>query len=82
MTSVLKNLYSDELDNIVYKYSSTYHIIEMETVDVMSRTCIDFGKENNEKDLKCKVGDYVIPNFPEYVFVIKRVKNTVSWNMS
>ena len=53
---------------------------------------IDFNKENNEEDLKFKVGDHVriskyknifakgfVPNWCEEVFVIKKVKNTVLW---
>ena len=53
---------------------------------------IDFNKENNEEDLKFKVGDHVriskyknifakgfVPNWFEEVFVIKKVKNTVLW---
>ena len=49
-------------------------------------------KEVNDKDLKFKVGDLVriseyknifakgyTPNWSEEVFVIKKVKNTVSW---
>ena len=53
---------------------------------------IDFKKEVNDKDPKFKVGDHVriskyknifaegyIPNWSEKVFVIKKVKNTVSW---
>ena len=31
----------------------------MKLVNVKSKTFIDFGKENNHKDHKCKVGDHV-----------------------
>ena len=58
---------------------------------VKDNTYIDFKKEVNDKDTKFKVGDHVIskykyifakgytPNWSEEVFVIKKVKNTVSW---
>ena len=62
----------------------------MKPVDVKDNTYIDFGKENNNKDPKFKVGDHVriskcknsfakvyTSNWPEEVFVIKKVKNTV-----
>ena len=57
----------------------------MKLVNVKSKTFIDFGKENNHKDHKCKVGDHVriskyenifakgcTPNQSEEVFVIKK----------
>ena len=53
---------------------------------------IDFGVENNYKDLEFKVGAHVrilkfknifvksyTPNWSEEVFLIKKVKNTVPW---
>ena len=61
-------------------------------IDVKSKTYIDSHKEINNKDLKFKVSDTVriskyknifakgyVPNLSEEVFVIKKVKNTVSW---
>ena len=42
MTSISKNVYNDKLDNIVNKYSNTYHsTIKMKPVDVKSNTYID-----------------------------------------
>ena len=53
-------MYIDKLDDIVSKYNNTYQItIQIKPVDVKSTTYIDFGKENNEKDPKFKVGDQV-----------------------
>ena len=59
--------------------------------DVKSGTYVDFNKENNKEDPKFQVGDHVrilkhknifakdyTPNRSEEVFVIKKVKNTVS----
>ena len=64
----------------------------MKPVDFKDNTYIDFKKEVNDKDLKFKVGDNVriskyknifakgyTTNWFEEVFVIKKVKNTVSW---
>ena len=47
MTSISKNVYIDELDEIVNKYNNTYHrAIKMKHVDVNPSMYIDF---NNEK---------------------------------
>ena len=56
MTSISKNVYIDELDNIVKKYNNTYHRkIKMKPVDVMSNTYIESSKEINDKDRKFKI---------------------------
>ena len=93
-TSVSKNIYIDRLDDIVDQYNNTYHsTIKMKPVDVNSNTYIDSGKEIiNNKDPNFKVGDNVriskyknifakgyTPNWSEEVFLIKKVKNSVSW---
>ena len=60
MTSVSKNVYIDKLDDIVDDYNNTYHrTIKMKPIDVKDNTYIDFDKEVNDKDPKCKVGDHV-----------------------
>ena len=64
----------------------------MKPVDVKSSIYIDFNKESNKEGTKFKFGDCVriskyksifakcyVPNYSEEVFVIKKVKNTVSW---
>ena len=93
MTSILKNVYIDKLDDIVDEYNNTYHrTIKMKLIDVKDSTYIDFGKEVNDNDPKFKVGDYVriskyknifakgyILNWSEEVFVIKEIKSTVPW---
>ena len=93
MTSISKNVYIDKLDDIVNKYNNTYHrTIKMKPVDVKLSTYIDSSKEINDKDPKFKIGDIVriskykiiftkgcVPNWSEEVFLIKKVKNTVSW---
>ena len=58
MTSVSINVHIDKLDHIVNKYNNTYHsTIKMKPVDVKSNTCIDYGKEVDDKNLKFKIGD-------------------------
>ena len=58
MTSVLKNVYIDKLDDIVNKYNNTYHS-KMKPVDVKPNTNTDSSKEGNDKDPKFKIGDIV-----------------------
>ena len=91
MTAVSKNVYIDNLSDIVSEYNNTYHrTIKMKPVDVKDNKYIDFNKEVNDKDSKFKVGDHVrISKYKnillkdifqiksEEVFVIKEVKNTV-----
>ena len=91
MTSISKNVYIDKLDDIVNKYNNIYHRnIKIKSIDVEYNTYIDFGKENNNKNPKFKIGDHVkilkyknifakgyTSNWSEVVFVIKKVENTV-----
>ena len=91
MTSISKNLYIDKLDDIVKKYNNIHHrTITMKPGDVKSKAYINFNKENNYKDPKFKVFDYMriskyknifakgyISNWSEEVFVFKKVINTV-----
>ena len=93
MTSVSKNVYIDQLDDIADEYNNTYHrSIKMKPVDIKDNTYIDFEKEVNDKDPKFKIGDYgriskyknifakgYIPNWSEEVFIINKIKNTVPW---
>ena len=93
LTSISKNVYIDKLDKIVNKYNNTYHIpIKMKPTDVKSSTYIKLSIENNDQDLKFEVGDHVRiskckiifakgynPDWPEEVFVIKKVKNNLLW---
>ena len=88
MTSISKNVYIDQLDDIVNEYNNAYHItIKMKPIDVKDNTYINTDKETNDKDPKFKVGDRAriskakgyTPNLSEEIFVIKKVKNTVPW---
>ena len=93
MTSISRNEYIDELDDIVDEHNNTYHkTIQMKLTGVKDHTYIDFIKEVNDKDPKFKVDDHVTvskyknifakgysPNWSEEVFVIGKVKKTVRW---
>ena len=93
MTLISKNLYIDKLDDLVNKYNNTYHsTIKMKSFEVNSSTYIDFDKQDSKEDPKFKVGDHVkisgscksifvkdyVPNLSEKVFLITKVKNTIS----
>ena len=93
MTSILKNVYINKLEDIFNKYSNTYRsAIKLKPVYVKSSTYIDFSKEHNDKDPKFKIGNIIriskyknifakgyVPNWCEEVFVIKKDKTTVPW---
>ena len=60
MTAISKNVYIDELDDIVSKYNNTYHTtFIMKPADVKDSIYIDFEKKVNDKNQKFKVGDHV-----------------------
>ena len=93
MTSISKNIYSNVLDDIVKKYSNTYHsTIKMKPIDVKNNSFTKYNEESNEKDSKFKIKDHVrtskyknifakgyTPNWSEKIFIIKKIKNTVAW---
>ena len=93
MTSILKNVYIDILDDIVNGCNNTKHrTIKVKPIDVKDIIYINTDKEVNDKDPKFKVGDHVriskyksilakgyTPNWSAEVFVIKEIKNTVPW---
>ena len=46
MTSISKNVYIDQLDDMAKKYNNTYHrTIKMKPADVKPSMYIDFNKE-------------------------------------
>ena len=87
MTSILKNVYINKLDDIVKKCKSTYHSTsKMRPFDVNSETYINYRKYVNDKISKYKNVDFVRiskyknifakgynSNFSGEVFVIKKV---------
>ena len=93
MTNISKNIYFNDLDDIVKKYNNTVHSsIKMKPKDVTDDSFVQYSEETNEKDPKFKVGDNVriskyknifsksyAPNWSEEVFVVNKVQNTVPW---
>ena len=74
------------LKNIVHK------TIKMKPIDVTDNSYAEYNEDFNKKDPKYNVGDHVriskykkqfakeyTPNWSEEVFVISKIKNTVSW---
>ena len=93
MTAVSKNIYFDVLDDIVNKYNNAVHrTIKMKPIDVTSDSYAEYNEDSNENKPKFKVGDHVriskcktifakgyTPNWPEEVFVVSKIKNTIPW---
>ena len=93
MTPNSKNIYIDKLDDIVSKYHKKCNgTINMNLVDVKSSTYVDSSKEINDKDNKFKseytvsISKYrtifaksYVQNWFEEVFVVEKVKRTLSW---
>ena len=93
MTSILKNMYIDKLDDIVNKYTNTYNsAIKVKPDNVKSNTYIDFSKEIGYEDTEFEIDDIIriskyknifakvyTLNWSEDVFVIKKIQNTVLW---
>ena len=65
MSSILKKVYIDKLNNIVNKYRNTYHrTLKIKSIDVITTTYIDFDVEkNNNKDPKFEVTDVRISKY-------------------
>ena len=90
MTSISKNVYIDKLNDIVNKYSNTYHsTIEIKTFDVKSSTYVNSSKEINDKDPKFKISEIVriskyknilakgyVPNWSKELLVILMEKKS------
>ena len=93
MTTISKNVYFDVLDNIIDKYNNTVHkTIKMEPIEVTSDSYAQYNEDSNKKELKFKVGDRVriwkyknifdkgyTKTWPEEIFIISKIKNTVPW---
>ena len=93
MAAISKNVYFDELDDIVNKYNNTVHkTIKTKPIDVTDDSYAEYNEDFNKKDPKFKIGDHVriskyknifakeyTPNWSEEVFAINKIKNTVPW---
>ena len=86
-----KNVYIDQLDEVVDKYNKTYRTIKVKLTDDKLDTYIEYGVKHKGKDPKFKVGDHVIisknknifakgytPNWSEEGFVIPHHGHTLS----
>ena len=64
----------------------------MKPIDVTSDSYAEYNEDSNKRDPKYKVGDHVrilkyknifakgyTPNWSEEVFVVSKIKNTVTW---
>ena len=92
MTAIGKNVFYDDLDDVVNKYNNTKHsTIKMKPIDVGNnkRVYID---EHNEKRSRFKVGDRVriskfknifakgyTPNWSSEIFIVDKVNDTVPY---
>ena len=87
-------MYLDVLDNIVDKYNNTYHeTVKMKrSINVKCDSFAESNEESKEKNPRFKVGDHVriskykniftkgyAPNWSEESFVVRKIKNIVSW---
>ena len=87
MTSVLKNVYIDKLDDIVNKYNNTYrntikmkpHILTLVKNLMIKILNLKLVKLLEYKNTKTFFAKGYTSNWSEEVFMIKNVKNTVPW---
>ena len=92
MTAVSKNIYFDELYDIVDKYNTYHSTIKMKPINIKSNSYAEYNIDSNVKDTKFKIDDHVriskyknifakgyAPNWSEEVFVISKINNTVPW---
>ena len=89
MTVASKNIYFNVLNDIVNKYSITYHRnTKMKPIDVKSNSYAEYNVDSTKEDSQFQLDDHVrisifakeyTSNWPEEVFVISKIKNTVRW---
>ena len=93
MTAISKNVCFNVLDDIVNKYNNTIHkTIKVKPIKVTDESFAEYNEESNKRNPKFKFDDHVriskyknifakayAPNWSEEVFVINKIKNTVSW---
>ena len=94
MTAVSKNIYFDVLDYIFDRYNNTAHrTIKIKPIDVTGDSYADYNEDFNKKYPKFNISDHLristyknvfakgyTPNWSEEVFVVTKIKNTVSWS--
>ena len=91
-----KSVCFDVFNHIVKNHNTTHHnTIKIKLIDVKSNSYAEFNVGSNQKDPKFKIGDRVriskyknifagryAPNWSEEVFVISKIRNTVSWTFT
>ena len=72
MTSVSKKVYIDKLEDIVNKYSNTYHsTIKMEPVNIKANTYLDSSKEINNKDPKFNI--FILLKYQNVKMILQKI---------
>ena len=72
MASVSKKVYIDKLEDIVNKYSNTYHsTIEMEPVNIKANTYLDSSKEINNKDPKFNI--FILLKYQNVKMILQKI---------
>ena len=84
MTVASKNIYFNVLNDIVNKYSITYHRnTKMKPIDVKSNSYAEYNVDSQfQLDDHVRISIFAkeyTSNWPEEVFVISKIKNTVRW---
>ena len=93
MTTILKNVYIDSLNDTVNRYNNTVHgTIKVKPIDVTDDSYAEYSEDLNEKGPTFKVNDHVriskyknifakgyVPNRSEEVFIVTEIKNRVPW---
>ena len=72
MASVSKKVYIDKLEDIVNKYSNTYHsTIKMEPVNIKANTYLDSSKEINNKDPKFNI--FILLKYQNVKMILQKI---------
>ena len=72
-----KNVYIDNLADVVNEYNNTYTAIKMKPAYINSRAYIEFAVENNDKDPKFEVDIHVRKFKYENIFRNRKIESTV-----
>ena len=92
MTATGKNVYYNDLDDVVNEYNNTKHsTIKMKPIDVKNNKRV-YNDEHNEKDSKFKVGDRVrisryknifakgyAPYWSSEIFIVDKINDAVPY---
>ena len=93
MTTIGKNVYFNDLDDIVKDYNNTIHNSrKVKPKDVTNDYFIENTEKSNKEDPKFETGDHVriskyknifskgyTPNWSEEIFIVNKIQSTVPW---